>query len=103
LKKKLKDEYPKLKLFKVLITYFKSDEKSRIISGVLHFLKDVLVLPRDGAINGFGESKAFPPPKKKKKKKKKNINFWNKILPLTFLFLFLILPIKFQILAPPFC
>jgi len=71
LKKKLKDEYPKLKLFKVLITYFKSDEKSRIISGVLHFLKDVLVLPRDGAINGFGESKAFPPPKKKKKKKKK--------------------------------
>jgi hypothetical protein len=54
LKKKLKDEYPKLKLFKVLITYFKSDEKSRIISGVLHFLKDVLVLPRDGAINGFG-------------------------------------------------
>jgi hypothetical protein len=98
LKKKLKDEYPKLKLFKVLITYFKSDEKSRIISGVLHFLKDVLVLPRDGAINGFGESKAFPPPKKKKKKKKKI-----KILPLTFLFLFLILPIKFQILAPPFC
>jgi hypothetical protein len=72
LKKKLKDEYPKLKLFKVLITYFKSDEKSRIISGVLHFLKDVLVLPRDGAINGFGESKAYPPPKKKKKKKKKN-------------------------------
>jgi hypothetical protein len=72
LKKKLKDEYPKLKLFKVLITYFKSDEKSRIISGVLHFLKDVLVLPRGGCIQRVGGVQGLPPPQKKKKKKKKN-------------------------------
>jgi hypothetical protein len=34
-KKKLKEEYPKLTLFKVWAPYFKNDERSRVISKVL--------------------------------------------------------------------
>jgi hypothetical protein len=34
-KKKSKDGYPKLTLFKVWVTYFESDERSGVISEVL--------------------------------------------------------------------
>jgi hypothetical protein len=37
IKKKLKDGYPKLILFKVWVPFFKSDERSGVISKVVPF------------------------------------------------------------------
>jgi hypothetical protein len=50
--KKLKDEYPKLTYFKVWVYFFKSDEKSRVISEV--FQKKKNILKRGQAIHIFG-------------------------------------------------
>jgi hypothetical protein len=37
-KKKLKNGYSKLTIFKVWIPYFKSDERSRVINEIFYFI-----------------------------------------------------------------